>query len=199
MKRMILLIAAVLAGIGCLAGCSRSEKEETIDFGMLQNDSGEFRFYGLEWGCSVEDVEKALEITFERPYTDDGTIAGYYSPKPLAFAKTDGNVSFEYNGGRLQAVSVRFKPDEEKSEAFWENLKKSLCSLYGTVSEDARGGVPGDNNAGQNLAIQGKSCLWESQKDKHTALSISSVSVNGEFKYIVLNVYIIPSDDKAGE
>lgn len=173
-----------------LVGCGASGKKEVV-LGELKNTEGDFQFSGLAWERSLAEVEEALGCTLSDMGGVD-EVREYKVEEPFFWKGMEGVMLCEFVQDKLNTVSIHFTSEEAGQEAFWEDLKSELCVLYGNVDENVQTSTAGD----LQITTESVSYLWESASNRHTALSISKLSVNGQFRYIALNVYIVPEKEK---
>lgn len=169
-----------------LAGCADNERSGSLKMDRLQNDTGAFQFYDLEWESSPDMAQNILGITFEQPDTA-GEYQIYRAENVYTWHNVTASIICEYESDKLYAVTLRFMPQETEREEFWSAMQKELCDLYGTVE----GNVQTSNSEKLNITTENEYYLWEDQNSGDTLMSASKFSVNGEFKYIQLNVYVM--------
>lgn len=189
MKKMWRVLVSSLIWV-MLVGCGGSGKKEVV-LAELKNTEGDFQFSQLAWESSFAEVEEALGCTLS-DMGGVGEVREYKAEEPFSWKGMEGTMLCEFAQDKLNTVSIHFTSEEAGQEAFWEDLKSELCALYGNVDENVQ------TSTAENLQIttESVSSLWEATGHRHTALSISKLSVNGQFRYIALNVYIVPEAKK---
>lgn len=185
MKKVLKSLTVCLL-VAVLTGCSQ-DAGYTLKLEGLANESGDFQFQELEWDCNPSEAEGMLKCTLEDMGGAD-TIREYKAVEACSWDGVKGDLFCEFEQDKLDTVSIHFSPEEGEVDTFWENLKSELCELYGNVEETVQTSTAGD----LQITTERANYLWESSGNRHTALSISRLSVNGQFKYIALNVYIVP-------
>ncbi len=171
-----------------LTGCSGGSKYE-VDAERLKNSAGEYQFHDLVWGSSVSEAEEILGSTL----TTMGKVEErevFQAEDAFVWSAVEGDFTCEFDQGTLDTVNILFKPKEEQQEQFWKSIREELFTLYGSVEADVRTGTSEE----LQITTESETYLWEATIDGHTAMTISKLSVNGEFKYIALSVYIIPEE-----
>lgn len=180
----VLLICTLIMG---LSGCGGGNAGKQLKLEELNNAAGDYQFQELAWESSPSEVEKTLGCELEDMGGVD-SLREYKASKSFWWQEVSGAMTCEFGQDKLKTVSIRFSTEEAEKEAFWEELKAELCSLYGEVEES----VQTSTSDSLQITTESRNCYWEASENRHTALAISRLSINGEFKYVVLNVYIVP-------
>ena len=186
MRRTVTVLAIITSIISMLmVGCADREKTKTLEINRLQSDTGAFQFYDLEWESRPDTAQGILGITFGQPDSAGG-FQIYRAENAYTWNNETASITCEYKSNKLSAVTLLFIPAENEREEFWSAIKEELFNLYGTVDEN----VQTSASEGLNITSERESYLWEDQNSKDTLMSVSKFSVNGEFKYIELSVYM---------
>ncbi len=187
MKKKVAVIAAIISIFSIfLAGCADNERSGNLEMDRLQNDTGAFQFYDLEWESSPDMAQNILGITFGQPDTAGG-FQIYRAENVYTWHNVTASITCEYESDKLYTVTLRFMPQETEREEFWSAMQKELFDLYGMVE----GNVQTSNSEKLNITTENEYYLWEDQNGGDTLMSITNLSVNGDFKYITLNVYVM--------
>lgn len=187
MKKAIIVLAAITGMISMLlTGCAESEKLGNLEMSRLQNDAGAFQFYDLEWESSFGAAQDTLGITFGEPDTAGG-FQIYKAEDAYTWNNVSASITCEYKADKLYVVTLQFMPQEEEREAFWSALKGELFEQYGTVE----GNIQTSASEQLNITTESENYLWKNPSDGDTMMSAYKFSVNGEFKYISLSVYMV--------
>ena len=192
MRKTVAVIAVIISIVSMfLAGCADNERAGILEMNRLQNDTGAFQFYDLEWESSPDMAQNILGITFEQPDTAGG-FQIYRAENVYTWHNVTTSITCEYESDKLYAVTLRFMPQETDIEEFWSAMQKELSDLYGTVE----GNIQTSNSEKLNITTENEYYLWEDQNGGDTLMSASKFSANEEFKYIALSVYVIRSERK---
>ena len=185
--RKAVTVLAIITGIAFLlmAGCADREQTKSLEMDRLQSDTGEFQFYDLEWKSHPDTAQRSLGITFGQPDTAGG-FRIYRTENAYTWNDVTASITCEYRSDKLYAVTLLFMPEESEREEFWSDIKDELFNLYGTVEENVQTGV----SERLNITTESENYLWEDQSSGDTLMSVSKFSVDGEFKYIQLSVYV---------
>ena len=187
MKKTITVLAVITSIISIfIAGCTGKENTKNLEMGRLQNDTGAFQFYGLEWESNSDTAQNTLGISFEQPDTAGG-FQIYRVEDAYTWHSQTASITCEYESDKLYSVTLLFMPEEGEREEFWSGIKEELFNLYGTVEEN----VQTSTSEKLNITTESESCLWEDQSNGDTLMSVSKFSTNDEFKYIALRVYMV--------
>ena len=185
MKRFIKMLSCVIM-LALLTGCSGEGKYE-VDMKQLKTAAGEYQFQELTWDSSTSEVEELLNCTLEALGTV-GEREVFRAEGAFEWSDVEGDFTCEFAQGKLDNVSILFKPEEE--EQFWKSICDELFAVYGVVEADVRTST----SVELQITTDSETYLWEATDDRHTAMTISKLSVNGEFRYISLSVYVIPEE-----
>lgn len=186
--RKAVTVLAIITGIAFLfmAGCADREQTKSLEMDRLQSDTGEFQFYDLEWKSHPDMAQRTLGITFGQPDTAGG-FRIYRAENAYTWNDVTASITCEYRSDKLYAVTLLFMPEESEREEFWSEIKEELFNLYGTVE----GNVQTSISEKLNITTESENYLWEDLNGKDTLMSVSKFSVDGEFKYIQLSVYVM--------
>lgn len=192
MRKTIAIITVIISIFSMLmAGCADNEKSGSLKMDRLQNDTGAFQFYDLKWESSPDMVQDTLGITFGQPDTA-GEFQIYRAENVYTWHNVTASITCEYESDKLYAVTLHFMPQETEREEFWSAMQKELSDLYGTVE----GNIQTSNSEKLNITTENEYYLWEDRNGGDTLISASKFSVNGEFKYIALSVYVMRAERK---
>ncbi|MBQ8823543.1 MAG: hypothetical protein IJZ82_12945 [Lachnospiraceae bacterium] len=185
MKRFFRMVVYGII-LSLLTGCSGNSKYE-VDMERLKNTSGEYQFHDLAWDSDISRVENLLGCGLQSVGTVEGREE-FRAEEAFEWADVEGEFTCEFAQGKLDTVSILFKPEEE--EEVWKSICDELFAVYGAVEADVR------TSTSEELQIttDSETYLWEAANERHTAMTISKLSVNGEFKYISLSLYVIPEE-----
>lgn len=187
MRRAVAVLTVIACAVSMLlAGCAGGERTKSLELNRLQNDAGEFQFYGLEWESSPAAAQETLGIAFGQPEAAGG-FQVYGAENAYIWKGETASVTFEYESDRLYDVTLLFMPEESEREQFWSAMKEEMFNLYGTVE----GNVQASTSEMLHITTESEDYLWVEQDGGDTLMSISKFSVNGEFQYIRLNVYVM--------
>lgn len=185
MRKAVAVLAAIICTVSILlAGCANGENTKSLEMNRLQSDTGAFQFYDLEWKSSPDTVQKALGIPFGQPDTAGG-VQIYGAENAYIWEGETASISCEYGADGLSTVTLLFMPEASRRDSFWSAMKEELFRLYGTTEEN----IQTSTSEKLNITTESESYLWEAPGNEDTLMSVSSLSVNGEFKYIALVVY----------
>lgn len=187
MKRFFRMLVCGMM-LTLLTGCSGNSKYE-VNTGRLTNSAGEYQFHDLTWDSSVSEVEDLLGTTLESMGKVEEREE-FQAEDAFRWAEAEGDFTCEFEKGKLNTVSILFKPKGEEQEKLWSEMQDELFALYGEVEADVRSSTSEE----LQITTESETYLWEGTGDKRTAMAITKLSVNGEFKYIALSVYVIPKD-----
>ena len=187
MRRTVAVITVIISIVSMfLAGCADNERSGSLKMDRLQNDTGAFQFYDLEWESSPDRAQDTLGITFGQPDTAGG-FQIYRADNAYTWNNVTASITCEYESDKLYTVTLLFMPEETEREEFWSAMQKELSDLYGTVE----GNVQTSNSEKLNITTENEYYLWEDRNGGDTLMSASKFSVNDDFKYIALNVYVM--------
>ncbi len=187
MKKFVKMLLCGMV-VTLLAGCSGDGKYE-VDMKQLKNTVGEYQFQELAWDSSTSQVEELLDSTLESMGTA-GKREAFLAENTFEWTDVEGDFTCEFEQGRLDSVSILFKPEEDGQEQFWKDIRKELFAIYGSVEADVRSSTSEE----MQISTESETYLWEETVERRTAMTVSKLSVNGEFKYIALSVYVIPTE-----
>lgn len=187
MRKAVTVLAIITSIVSLLmAGCADREKIKSLEINRLQSDTGEFQFYDLEWESRPDTTQKTLGITFGQPDTAGG-FKIYRAENAYTWNNVTASITCEYKSDKLYTITLLFMPEEIEREEFWSEIKEELFNLYGTVEGNLQTSV----SEKLNITTESESYLWEDQSSGDTLMSVSKFSVDGEFQYIQLNVYVM--------
>lgn len=188
MKTLRKVLALCLLAV-IFTGCSGNDNFE-LNVEELHSGSNEFQFKNLAWESSPAEVETALGCTLESLGTVED-MQEYAVSEIFEWKEMEAELTCEFVQDKLDSVKFLFKPTETECDELWEEMKDALFTVYGNVEA----GVHASTSEELQITTERESYLWEKTGNRHTALELSKVSNNGEFKYIMLSVYIIPEKD----
>ena len=187
MRKVVTVLAIITSIVSMLmVGCAGREKAKSLELDRLQSDTGVFQFYDLEWESHPKMAQEILGIAFGQPDTAGG-FQIYRVENAYTWNKVAASITCEYKSDKLYTVTLIFKPEEIERDGFWSAITEELFNLYGTVE----GNVQTSVSENLNITTESESYLWEDQSSGDTLMSVSKFSVNGEFKYIDLSVYVM--------
>lgn len=182
LTKLLLLCVLILM----LGGCASQDSVNELKIGELCNQAGDFQFTNWEWDSSFEEVQAALDGTFESLGTA-GEYEVYIASESIKWNGEKADLICEFKDNQLATVSVRWQPEGDRDE-FWTKLQEETIACYGSVEKNT------NTSTSEELGIttESENLLWEKNESRHTALMVDKFSSNGDFKYIRLCVYVVP-------
>lgn len=185
MKRLLKICALCFLAV-IFTGCSGNDIFE-LNIEELHSESNEFQFKNLAWESSPAEVENALGCTLESLGTVEN-MQEYTATEIFAWKDVEAEMTCEFTQDKLDTVKFLFKSAKTEQDELWTDMKAALFAVYGNVEAD----INSSTSEELQITTERESYFWEKNGNLHTALELSKFSSNGEFKYIMLSVYIIP-------
>ena len=138
-KKSMIFLLAILAALvlGCFLIFGGGGKEIDLSLSELKND-GEYRFYGIDWDLSADEVDEAMHKGIEK---DVGVVPPEYTGYAYYVSKStytlDGvtdAASVQFYKGGLETVQFSFLMGESYQQWFDDQVAE-LTSLYGEHSK----------------------------------------------------------------
>lgn len=160
-KRMFLLSAGVLLAIAILAiawyflpaGRGGAGGSVAVPLDGLFMD-GEYRFCGLEWGASLQDVGSALPYKLLKSQSGQGGPSAYIADASFELGGSPAASVYEFREGGLTMVRFDFHLGEDY-EKWFEAQVQELASLYGQET---------DRMEGSSGAFASRGYRWDTEK-----------------------------------
>lgn len=135
MAAVIVLVIVVLAVVAYFMLARKESGPKAVPLDELSTE-GEYRFGGLAWGASLEDVKKALpyELTEGMKWEADGEYIEYNADTPFELGGRNATAAFEFHEGGLSTVKFNFHLGEDYEEWLTEQVQ-TLTSLYGEETD----------------------------------------------------------------
>lgn len=142
MKKICLSVLLVLALL--LTGCASAPAEPPKVENFVFDDHG-YASAIAPYGCTLEDLEKALDTTMtdrgSNPVTNPFTYESYITSAPVTMLGLEGKVDAQFTEDGLFAFTFTTRFARDTAEERYADIREQFISVFGKPAEDSDNGL----------------------------------------------------------